>query len=333
MMLKQRQSRANTKFFKPKNLLIKPDRRESKFATTIDMKKSFNRKSIQLFEESTKIEEETKNNDFTKNKKSKIVEVMEELHNMISMIIIKFKMNTIEDTNYQPWDSVSIKCNKVDNIVKDFEKRKTITELTQKICFKSYPINFDSSNFDPIKSWICGIQIAAMNLQTTTDDFTIINSEFFKINRNSGYILKPDFLRMQTYNKTYSSPLFTLRFELLAGLMLQFLHSDVKCSNRTLRFETYVLGSLEDEKNNQRYVTSISHNFLNPKFEEQVYLFKIYEDILSFVFIKITVEEQLVGRCVIPLWVMCQGYRSITIYDNYGREFDDSLVICHVKRE
>jgi 6-pyruvoyl-tetrahydropterin synthase len=115
--------------------------------------------------------------------------------------------------------------------------------------------------------------------------------------------------------------------------MLQFLRSEVKTNIRKLKLETFIIGSYEDEKNNSKYVTSLSHNLLNPKFEEQNYVFKIYENLLSFIFIRITVEEELVGRCVVPLWILSEGYRSITIYDNYGREYDDSLLICYVRRE
>ena len=54
-----------------------------------------------------------------------------------------------------------------------------------------YPagMRIDSSNFNPISVWSCGIQMAAMNYQTVTDANLHLHNAFFK--GTSGYILKP----------------------------------------------------------------------------------------------------------------------------------------------
>ncbi len=50
----------------------------------------------------------------------------------------------------------------------------------------------DSSNFNPIESWILGAQIVALNFQTS-DLGMLLNQSFFMWNGGSscGYILKP----------------------------------------------------------------------------------------------------------------------------------------------
>ncbi|KAL7072261.1 hypothetical protein ACQ4LE_008625 [Meloidogyne hapla] len=60
---------------------------------------------------------------------------------------------------------------------------------------KSFPsgIRQDSSNIDPMESWICGIQLAAMNFQTCDEELDI-NKGLFSINGSIGYILKPKIL-------------------------------------------------------------------------------------------------------------------------------------------
>ncbi|KAL3118163.1 hypothetical protein niasHT_001937 [Heterodera trifolii] len=60
---------------------------------------------------------------------------------------------------------------------------------------KSFPsgIRQDSSNLDPIPSWICGIQSAALNFQTCDTNLDL-NKGFFSVNGNIGYILKPKML-------------------------------------------------------------------------------------------------------------------------------------------
>lgn len=60
---------------------------------------------------------------------------------------------------------------------------------------KSYPKGFrqDSSNMDPMASWLCGIQCAAMNFQTSGVAMDL-NNGLFSINGNVGYVLKPKIL-------------------------------------------------------------------------------------------------------------------------------------------
>ena len=54
-----------------------------------------------------------------------------------------------------------------------------------------YPsgMRIDSSNFNPITMWSCGIQMVAMNYQTVTDANLHLHNSFF--NGTQGYILKP----------------------------------------------------------------------------------------------------------------------------------------------
>lgn len=52
----------------------------------------------------------------------------------------------------------------------------------------------DSSNYDPIIPWAVGCQMVALNYQTGGEKM-LLNKAKFRINGNTGYVLKPDFLR------------------------------------------------------------------------------------------------------------------------------------------
>ena len=54
-----------------------------------------------------------------------------------------------------------------------------------------YPsgMRIDSSNFNPITIWSCGIQMVAMNYQTVTDANLHLHNSYFQ--GTQGYILKP----------------------------------------------------------------------------------------------------------------------------------------------
>ena len=56
------------------------------------------------------------------------------------------------------------------------------------------PMRIDSSNYNPITMWSGGIQMVALNYQTS-DTHLAINNAFFSQNGNCGYVLKPKVMR------------------------------------------------------------------------------------------------------------------------------------------
>ena len=48
----------------------------------------------------------------------------------------------------------------------------------------------DSSNYDPMTGWVCGLQMAALNFQTSSEPMWY-NDALFQDNGSCGYVLKP----------------------------------------------------------------------------------------------------------------------------------------------
>lgn len=69
---------------------------------------------------------------------------------------------------------------------------------TERQLVRTYPkgIRFDSSNYDPLIMWNCGIQMATLNFQTP-DISMHINQGFFRRNGGCGYVLKPAIMRKE----------------------------------------------------------------------------------------------------------------------------------------
>lgn len=69
---------------------------------------------------------------------------------------------------------------------------------TQSTLIRTYPKGrrVDSSNYNPIDAWELGSQCVALNLQTH-DIHYYINRALFKTNGDSGYVLKPQWMREQ----------------------------------------------------------------------------------------------------------------------------------------
>jgi hypothetical protein len=300
--------------------------------------KSISHSEINFIQQRT-INEDEKNKIDTKEvvkkmKKKDGKEILASLYGLISMIIIsKFNVKKIEDHNYQPWDSVSVKFKKVMTFIDNLEDRKKIIDVSKGIYFKAYPLNVDSSNIDPVKCWLMGIQVAAMNMQSLLDDNLLINNVFFKAFGGLGYVLKPEKLLPESEEyETYESPVGTLKIELLAGFMLHKLFNKEEGADRVLTLNAYIIGHTTDDNQNKKYQTKITSNFLNPYFNNEIYEFDIYEKDVSVVFIKITSGSGIVGRCVVPLCAIAEGYRTIPIYDNQCDQFLDSVLICRVSK-
>lgn len=112
----------------------------------------------------------------------------------------KFKGVDYGFENYAQNQSSSISEPKCDDLLQ-IELATKIIKYTNHFMVKVYPAYYrqDSSNLDPLKYWIYGFQIAALNFQT--DDSSMkINEALFNDNGNCGFILKPDILRDPSFD-------------------------------------------------------------------------------------------------------------------------------------
>ena len=111
------------------------------------------------------------------------------LEKILGLVGVKFIQEKINVPNYyKPWEMITIKCSKATKFCEDVVERNNITQLTQHCLLRIYPENFDSSNYNIIKCFACGIQGCCLNIQATEDDFTLYNKIFFKQNEGLGYV-------------------------------------------------------------------------------------------------------------------------------------------------
>jgi len=311
-------------------------RKQSKHISMTSMKKlediDAGKAESPLHKEEPTIQEKEKiAKDTLKNKKKTIKEVTPNLYDLIGLISVPLKIDDILGARYQPWDVVSLSESKVLKHYKD-EKKKLI-EFSSNSFLRVYPsgARFDSSNFDPVKGWICGGQLVSLNLQSLHEDYTLLNHLFFKISNGSGYILKPNYLRSGTFhNKDYFSPAFSLKVDILSGIMLQ---KCMKEHTTELYVTVNVIGTFDDDKNEPLKTDPVKENFLHPKFKNSSKKFSIYEDNLSFLLIKIFDNNgDVLARSVVPMMSLMEGYRNIFLYDSECQEIENSILILRTKR-
>jgi hypothetical protein len=267
-----------------------------------------------------------------KEKKKTIKEVVPDLYTFIGLISVGFNLDDIMKSNhYQPWDVVSLSESK---IMKYFKSdRDKLIDFTCNSFLRIYPkgTRIDSSNYDPVKSWILGAQLVSLNLQSLDDDYTLLNHIFFKINNETGYVLKPSYLRNRKHVlKDYSNPAFKLNLSVLSGIMLQ---KCMKQVSSAIYVTVKVIGTYEDDNNPVLKTDSIEHNFLHPLFKENEANFSIYESELSFILINMFDNKgNVLARSVIPMMCFSEGYRTVTLYDNHCQEIENSILIIFSKK-
>ena len=71
-----------------------------------------------------------------------------------------------------------------------------VLACTERQLVRTYPkgVRFDSSNYEPLIMWNCGIQLVALNYQYP-DISLHLNQGLFRLNGGCGYVLKPAVMR------------------------------------------------------------------------------------------------------------------------------------------
>lgn len=271
------------------------------------------------------------------NNRSKIQEysgTIKEIQDLVGLIKKKFYLSKVEDEIfYNTWDCPSIKENELVDIFKNYHLRSKLVKYCKTSFLKVKPnttSKISSYNFDPVKAWICGIQIAAMNIQSLEDDQILINKMFFRFNKGIGYILKPQFLRSETYDRFYLKPIMKLKIDVISCLMLQ---TCVRNFNKyeSIFFESYLVGSWEDDKINPKYKSkSYEKNLINLVFDNESIKFDVYEPDLCFWMIKIFLSNTVIARSCIPIKIMKEGIRAVPLYDLNCNEFPDCVILVRV---
>ena len=231
---------------------------------------------------------------------------------------------------------VTVKSTKVIGFAKDFENRKKVIDFTENSLLKAYPQSFDSSNYDPIKCWLMGCQVAAFNIQALDDDFTLMNMIFFKQNRNCGYVLKPKkLLPESTVYESYDNPKQTITFDLISTICVhKLIQKEGLAINKDnkLILESYIVGSYEDDEKNKKYKVELPGNYFHHNIKNQQIVYNVYETDLACVFFKLYYDKEVVGRSAVPLSLMKEGYRNIVFYDNYCVEHPDSFLLAKISK-
>ena len=167
--------------------------------------------------------------------------------------------------------------------------------------------------------------------------FRPVIRRFFQQNQKCGYVLKPKkLLPESTHIEIYDKPIGTLLVTIQSIVnVVRVLEKAKKPLQKKFKMELscWVVGALEDDKNNKKYTFKVSENYLFPELlNNEEMKFNIYEKDLGAIFFKLTYDDDLIGRAVIPFCMMKNGVRRVKFYTNLCEELSFSFLIAEIKK-
>ncbi|XP_068626037.1 1-phosphatidylinositol 4,5-bisphosphate phosphodiesterase epsilon-1-like [Battus philenor] len=184
---------------------------------------------------------------------------------------------------------------------------------------RTYPagLRIDSSNFDPVVFWCCGVQLVALNYQTE-DAAMAVNAAMFEGHGGAGYVRKPAVMwdpnhiayrRFNPMDKEFDG--IHAAHLTLAVISGQYVAENVYSFYNAF-VEVEVLGVPADCKKIRTKVAR--RNALNPVWNE-TFNFKINFPELAFVRFEIYDADTnyMLSQRVIPLHCLRPGYRHVRL--------------------
>lgn len=281
-----------------------------------------------------------------------------------------YKFTDFTSSDAQTYNHIfSVNERAFEKLTKPGSREKHLLEAHNMRCLmRVYPHAFriNSSNFDPLKFWRRGVQMAALNWQTYDLGQQLNEAMFASGNDRTGYVLKPADLRLeqtptQGHNKAPKKEVkFAVR--IISAQQLprpRGLAQDANI-NPYVEFEMY---SAEDNGVNavgvggqdasarnghsgignplRKRTRIVEGNGYNPVFDSELQL-TVRTRFPSLVFVRWTVWNSLDARSTnhAPLATFTaklnsiqQGYRHLPLFDSNGEQYLFSTLFCQIKKQ
>ncbi|KAH8418954.1 hypothetical protein KR222_009605 [Zaprionus bogoriensis] len=189
----------------------------------------------------------------------------------------------------------------------------------------------DSSNFNPVPFWNIGSQMIALNYQTG-DKAMQLNQAKFRNNGQCGYVLKPAFMQLDTFNPNY--PLSEGLNEIKINMRIiaaRHLFRGGKSNNPQIVVE--IVGASFDS--GIKYRTKVNENGFNPIWNEP-FEFTVHNP--QFALLRFEVQDEdmfaethFIAQACYPLSCVRQGYRSIILRNKFSEELELSSLLINLE--
>ncbi|KAF9886335.1 Phospholipase C [Aspergillus nanangensis] len=259
-----------------------------------------------------------------------------------------------------------------ESISRDVENKVLFDKHNRKYLTRVYPSGFRlrSSNFDPLKFWRRGVQMAALNWQTYDIGMQLNQAMFAAGSDRTGYVLKPNSLRAMNprdgEKRSTERNLVRFSVDVISAQQLPRPRSlgpddninpyvEIEMFSADDRGQSFVLGEGGMNASARNGMSGIGYphrrrtkieqsNGYSPIFNDRFRL-SLETKYPDLVFVRWTVWSSLDGRSTggnssvqlatftAKLSSLSQGYRYLPLYDGGGDQYLFSTLFCKIARE
>ncbi|KAI9923849.1 hypothetical protein ASPWEDRAFT_51316 [Aspergillus wentii DTO 134E9] len=305
-----------------------------------------------------------------KRQKSKITKPLSDL----GVYTRGYKWHSFSSAESQRYNHVySFAERSFESICRDPENKSSFEKHNRKYLTRVYPSGFRlrSSNFDPLKFWRRGVQMAALNWQTYDIGMQLNHAMFAAGSDRTGYILKPESLRAsdpfdEEKKRRKERKLVRFSVDMISAQQLPRPRSfgpddsinpyvEIEMFSADDRGQSVVLGEggmNTSARNNlsgigspHRRRTKIEQsNGYSPNFNDRFKL-SLETQFPDLVFVRWVVWSSLDGHgtgnnnsvqlatFTAKLSSLSQGYRYLPLYDGSGDQYLFSTLFCKITKE
>ncbi|KAI5093107.1 phospholipase C, delta 1b isoform X1 [Silurus meridionalis] len=277
--------------------------------------------------------------DHAENKKSKTLKLAKELSDLIIYCkSVKFqgfesartRQAFYEMASFKEWDALNFAEKSANEYI-----HYNVDKLSR--VYPSGAVRTNSSNFSPVPLWNSGCQIVALNFQTPCAEMDL-NQGLFNQNGQSGYILKPAYLRDK---ESEFDPITLIRGPWLKHIALHVMvisaHQLPKVKEKSLSIvdplvRVEIHGVHEDTS--KKETQHVNNNGFNPMWNEN-FQFDLYVPELALVrFVvqdyDVVSSNDFIGQCTVPFNSMQMGYRHMPLYNHNGDLIPSAQLFVHL---
>ncbi|KAI1715497.1 phosphatidylinositol-specific phospholipase c, X domain-containing protein [Ditylenchus destructor] len=246
---------------------------------------------------------------------------------LIALPSVKLSTSFYKDLQEHPFNgSPSLAEGKV---LTCLESNSPIFSYTATRIIKSYPrgIRQDSSNMNPVPSWICGIQAVAMNMQTASEEMDLVKG-LFGVNGNIGYVLKPKVL-LDGIDPRHKRVEAEMEFQ-LAIICGQYLPKPEPGKDIIDPYVSVEIFGVPSDERKAR-TRAVRNNGFNPVWNEN-FSFHLHCPELALVRFAIkdfdsTSANDFIGEYSVPVSNIRQGYSHVRLNTGFEHTPDDAASI------
>ncbi|KKK23734.1 hypothetical protein P175DRAFT_0434074 [Aspergillus ochraceoroseus IBT 24754] len=258
-----------------------------------------------------------------------------------------------------------------ESICRDSNNKALLEKHNRKCLTRVYPSAFRlrSSNFDPLKFWRRGVQMAALNWQTYDVGMQMNQAMFAAGSDRTGYILKPESLRTAPSDgdlKALERKLVRFSVDVISAQQLPRPRSippdgsinpyvEIEMFSADDRGQSFVFGEGGMNASARNGMSGIGYphrrrtrieqrNGYSPNFNDSFRL-SLETKYPDLVFVRWTVWSSMDGRSTgnnssvqlatftAKLTSLSQGYRYLPLYDGSGDQYLFSTLFCKITKE